>query len=194
MKPKIALFDLDDSLADYTGAIRRDLELMRSPSEPEMPEDIWNHRYPAYIKQRIRTLRSVPGWWLNLEPIPAGMYAVELAKEMGYEVHILSKGPTSQPTAWKEKVEWCQKYLKADIHLVTDKSLIYGTFLYDDYVAYMNSWLVHRPRGLGIMPKNSINKDYSHPQVIHWDGENKDELFRAMKIAYDREIGESLNL
>jgi 5'-nucleotidase len=75
-----------------------------------------------------------------------------------------------------------------------NKSLVYGTFLYDDYLPYMEAWLKHRPRGLGIMPVTRSNRDFRHPQVVKWDGTNFDEVKRALTAAYARGSREPLVL
>jgi 5'-nucleotidase len=193
----IALFDMDGSLADYEGAIIRDLEDLRSPDEPILTADnIWTANTP-YILARIKLIKSQPGWWLNLPPIEWGMDVFHLCMKMGFENHILTKGPKKHPNAWDEKVRWCQKYLgiDTDIHITSDKGLVYGKILYDDYPEYMLRWLKHRCRGLGIMPVTTSNKDFSHPNVIRYAGiQDLEKVAEALKVARDREPGHALRL
>ncbi len=193
----IALFDMDGSLADYDGALVRDLEPLRSPAESAITrEDLWAPDKGEYILARMQLIKGQPGWWLGLDPIPAGMQILALCQHLGFNVHVLTKGPKRHALAWDEKVRWCQQHIgpDVDIHLTSDKGMVYGKLLYDDYPDYMLRWLRHRPRGLGIMPAFPHNCDFTHPNVVKWDGTNLDEVTRAITIARDRAPGESLVL
>ncbi|MBX9879939.1 MAG: hypothetical protein K2Y22_15890 [Candidatus Obscuribacterales bacterium] len=123
-----------------------------------------------------------------------GFQILELAREIGFQINVLTQGPRSKPLAWKEKVEWCQIHVGAnvDIHITRNKGMVYGKFLYDDYPEYMLKWLQHRPRGLGIMPLNKQNKDFAHPQVVMWDGTNIQQVAEALRTVYKRQPGEAL--
>jgi|SRR5579883_128420 len=193
----IALFDMDGSLADYDGALVRDLELLRSPEELAITrENLWQIELREHILARMRLIKAQPGWWLNLDPIPMGMKILALCEQHGFGIHILTKGPKRYALAWDEKVRWCQRHIgpDVDIHLTSDKGMVYGKLLYDDYPDYMLRWLRHRPRGLGIMPVCPHNQDFTHPNVVRWDGTNLDEVSRAISIAKDRIPGEPLVL
>jgi 5'-nucleotidase len=186
----VALFDLDGSLADYVGALVRDMNELAGPDdEPITIDNLYSiENKHAYIQNRMRLIKRQTNWWLNLAPINSGMLALDIAKKIGFDIHILSKGPKKASIAWKEKLEWCQRYLGEDIdvHVGSDKGLVYGKVLYDDYPEYMDAWLAHRPRGLGIMPVTSYNKSYKHPNVIKWDGTNVEDLTNALKIAFNQ--------
>ena len=202
----IALFDMDGSLADYEKALVRDLNAIRGPHEPEITEgNIWDLEKSDHIRNRMRLIKSVPGWWLSLDPIPMGMSVLEALQMAGWNCQILTKGPASHSTAWAEKVQWCQRHIgkDVDVHVVSDnkkdaftggKGLVYGKILYDDFPDYMIRWLRFRPRGLGIMPVTASNKSFRHPQVVRWDGHNHIELYRAVRLARERKPGEPLIL
>jgi 5'-nucleotidase len=192
---RIALFDMDGSLADFNGAMRRDLEALRSPGEEPIGDDFYRLEELPHMKRRMQIIKAQPGWWLELEPIEMGMRILRLAQEIGYRCDILTKGPSSHPTAWKEKVEWCRRHLgDIDVHIVTNKSLVYGTMLYDDFHGFMSGWLSTRPRGLGIMPSDSGPRVLDHPNLIYWDGQNFDQVREAMIRAYEREPAQELVL
>jgi 5'-nucleotidase len=185
----IGQFDLDGSLADYEGQMQFDMEAMQGPTEP--PFDVsmlWGKNAPEHLKQRERAIKRQPGWWANLLPIKEGLYVYNVAKRMGFDNRVLTRGPQSNPHAWKEKVEWCQKNLGPDasITITRDKSTAYGKFLYDDFPPYMLKWLANRPRGLGIMPANRHNEGFSHPQVFRWDGQDIPRLERVLQSCFDR--------
>jgi phosphoglycolate phosphatase-like HAD superfamily hydrolase len=196
----VALFDLDGCLANYELAMRTGLNAMRSPNEPEIDEEtnLWemeeNHRY---LKYRMDLLKTMPGFWSNLKVIQDGMQILHSASSMGFRINILTKASSSKPNAWKEKVEWCQQHIgtNIDINITSgQKGMVYGKFLYDDYPEYMLSWLKYRPRGLGIMPVNNQNKDFSHPNVIKYEEGNYWEVIDAMRSVYERKEGEALSI
>ena len=194
---KIALFDLDGSLADFEGAMRRDLEALRAPSEPAITDGMNLHDLEdnPHIQSRMHLIKSKPGWWSSLARIEHGFEILREAQRIGFHIDILTKAPSKTPRAWTEKVEWCQaqqELAEADIHLTMNKGLVYGTMLFDDYPRYMDMWLASRPRGLGIMPATPDNAGYSHPNVIRWNGSNFWEVSQVMQIAYDRRPYEEL--
>jgi 5'-nucleotidase len=189
----IGLFDLDGSLANYDKAVLEGLAALKSPDESPV-EDVRGAYQIPHLKARIELISRQPNWWLNLEQIEMGFQVLHRAKEIGFQIHVLTQGPKTKPLAWKEKVEWCQKHLGSDIdiHITRNKGMVYGKFLYDDYPEYMLKWLEHRPRGLGIMPVNKGNKDFRHPQVVRWDGTNRDEVTERLRAAHKRLPGEAL--
>jgi 5'-nucleotidase len=193
---KVFLFDLDGSLADYEGAVLADLNRLRGPDEPLLTvftRELWSQ---PHLKQRIDLITARPGWWADLVPLERGMAVYRLAKAMGFNCQILTKGPRRQPRAWMEKVEWCQRHLgsEVDIHIVSDKGLVYGVALYDDYPAYVEAWLEHRPRGLVVMPVTAGNGDFRHRNVVRYDGTNLAEVEKAMAVVFARKPGEDLRL
>jgi hypothetical protein len=192
---KVFLFDLDGSLADYDGTLLADLERMRGPTEQPVVEVRAAFRVP-HLRARVDAITLRPGWWAGLPPLTAGMAVYHLAKELSFDCQVLTKGPKYQPRAWAEKVEWCQRNLgqDVDVHVVSDKGLVYGMALYDDYTRYIESWLEHRPRGLVIMPVKGDNRDFRHPNVVPYDGTNLTEVERAMRIVLERKPGEELRL
>jgi 5'(3')-deoxyribonucleotidase len=196
---RIALFDMDGSLADYDVAMRRDLRSMRGPTEPALADTTNLHDLEdqPHLDARMRFIKSHPGWWRNLPRMEAGFQIVSLAHELGFNINILTKAPSSHSSAWTEKYQWCRaqpELIEADVHLTMNKGLVYGTFLYDDYPRYMDMWLKHRPRGLGIMPATPENAHYSHPNVIKWNGTNLNDIRTAMQNAFDRVPREDLVL
>ena len=190
----IALFDLDGTLADYDGAMLRDLQAIAAPAEPEYSL-FENH--PDYIERRKNLISLQPGWWYNLEELALGFDILKACINIGFQIKILTKGPRSKPAAWKEKVEWFQEHIlplapEADITITEDKGIVYGKALVDDFPPYMLRWMEHRPRGLGIMPRNERNNNFSHPNVLLYDGSNLTEIRERLEAAYARLPGEDL--
>lgn len=176
-KKPVALVDLDGTLADFAGAMLRDLSAMQSPDEPSLfsPED--EDAYP-HMKARRRAIKAQPDWWANLDRLPAGFEILDMLRSLNFRLHILTRGPKHLPTAWEQKTRWVRKYVPdASITITLDKSLVYGRVLVDDWPDYVTPWLKHRPRGLVVMPDQPWNQGFEHPQVIrHLPGVNEQDI------------------
>lgn len=179
----IALFDMDGTLADYEGVLMKGLERLAAPDEPVSMDDSIPH-----IEARMRLIKSQSGWWKNLPVLADGMDILGVADEIGFDIHILTKGPYHTTSAWTEKREWCKQFVPdAKVTITEDKWLVYGKVLVDDYPEYMKSWLHSRPRGLGIMPARKINAGFSHPNVLRYEGRHMlGELYERLKWAKER--------
>ena len=184
-KDIIALFDLDDTLANYSKALYNDLDRIRDPKEP-LPI-VFNKDPEKHLSARVDLIRNVPGWWRKLERLKLGFDILKEAKKLGFNIHILTQGPLSCPNSWTEKLQWSQRHVPEATPIVTrNKSITYGRVLVDDYPVFLKEWLDKRPRGIGIMPANEMNKDFTHPRVIRYDGQNLKEVKKALKWARDR--------
>jgi 5'(3')-deoxyribonucleotidase len=112
---KIVYIDMDDVLCDYTGAHKTAKE-----ANPEI-------EYP----------QSVPGFWLDLPPLPG---AIETVKELQakFDVYILSAPSIHNPISYSEKRLWVEKYFGYDfcdrLIISSHKGLNKGHYLIDDYV------------------------------------------------------------
>ena len=182
----IALFDMDGTLADYDSKLRADLVKVASPGDPHV-DSIYGS-LPPHINARRHMITSQAGWWLGLEPFKLGWDVLELVKNLDFRVVVLTKGPASKPSAWTEKIQWCDKHLKGMIEGVTithDKGLVYGKVLVDDFPAYIERWLEWRPRGLVIMPAHDHNEPFAHPSVVRYDGTNLEEVRTRLLAVLD---------
>ena len=188
----IGLFDLDDTLVDYSGAIGRDLASIAGPNDP--PYSPWGEN-AQFIRGRIIFIRNQPGWWRSLEVLQAGFDVLKVARELEFTIHILTKGPIFATPSWTEKVEWVMRHVPdAGVTVTQEKRLVYGKFLVDDYPGYISEWLAHRPRGLVIMPVYEYNRGFSHPNLVKYDGSNLAEVRRVLEIAKMRRPNEELRL
>jgi 5'(3')-deoxyribonucleotidase len=190
IEDKIALVDLDGSTADYDSAMQHRLELLKSPGESD---EYHNSIVPEYIKARCNLIRNQPGFWRELLPIAEGLRVVELLRETGFHIKALTKGPTSVPPAWQEKVEWCRRHIPYASVIITEdeKSMVYGRVLFDDFPPYFLPWLRVRPRGLVICLAQPWNVGINHPNVVRYDGTNFDLIRDVVQSAYDRAPGKS---
>lgn len=187
MKKPLALVDLDGTLADFQGAMRRDLEALRSPSEPPTV-DFDDEKQAAHIKARWHMIKHQPDWWFNLEFLPSGAWLVQALKMIGYKIHLLSRAPRRNPGAWEQKVRWGMRHVPdAEMTLTPTKGNFYGRVLVDDWPSYIEPWLEHRPRGLVIMPDQPWNQDLKHDQIIRHVFPDNNEEVRAALIAHNRE-------
>ena len=191
----IGLFDMDGTLFDYDGQLRKDLATLMSPDET-MPDNIFDESIP-WIKARMHLIKSQPGWWRELPKFQLGWDVYEIAVELGFCIDILTKGPRSKPQAWAEKVECIMRHFGDEVvpNIVgKTKKRYYGSFLCDDYPPYVEDWLKHRPRGLAIMPAHDYNKNFTHKNVIRYDGTNLNQVREALLIVKNRIAGEALVL
>jgi len=177
----IALFDLDGTLCDYDKGLLGKLEELRAPEEPQYLGNIRDH--PQHLKNRSDIIRSSESWWENLPRFQLGWDILEVAKNLGYRIVILTQGPKRNPNAWSGKKKWIDRNLGegVDVIITRDKSLTYGKVLVDDYPEYTERWLQWRKNGLVIMPANKGNVDYKNPQVIRYDGSNLEQVRKAME-------------
>lgn len=183
-RQKIALFDLDGTLADYDGQLLRDLQRIASEYEP--PPALYSNI--PYLEARRHVITNQTGWFANLPKFKLGWDILEIARDIGYTISVVTKGPQSKLAAWSEKVAWCNEHLADYVDGVTithDKGLLYGSALVDDWPLYIQSWLAHRPRGLVIMPASDANIGYSHPNVVRYDGSNIEEVRLRMVARFN---------
>lgn len=190
---KIALFDMDDTLCDYTGRLLRDLKDIKSIYEPEVTlEQI--HECYDYIEARRHMITSQLGWFKNLPVYNPGMEILSMCYSLGYNIGILTKGPQRKYNAWNEKVEWVHNNINPEViegvTICHDKSLVYADVLVDDWPGYVEEWLKYRPRGLVIMPWHKHNKDFKHKNVIHYiDKNDNDMVMELLQKQFDRKKG-----
>lgn len=168
----VACIDLDGSACDYNGGMKTAMESMRSPGEPTLDGPDPFHDAPPWLEARMEYVKNRPGFWYDLNPIPLGMEVIDLIREVGYSLMILSKGPKKAVNAWSEKVQWAFRYIPdALVTLTQDKGGSYGRVLFDDWPPYILRWLKWRPRGLVLMLDQPWNqehegKPFEHPNVI----------------------------
>jgi hypothetical protein len=179
----IALFDLDGTLCDYEKALVESLEKLRSPEEQpylQVPKD----DAPKHLRERANLIRSSIEWWANLPQFKLGFDILRTAMSLNFRIMILTQGPKRNANAWTGKKIWIDRNLgqDVDITITRDKGLVYGKILVDDWPEYILRWLEWRPRGLVIMPASKQNENFSHNQVIRYDGKNFNEVYERMNI------------
>lgn len=200
-RKKIALFDMDGTLADYMNTMVRDLNRLRSPQEKELTIDDLSEP-EEWLENRMTVIKNVPGWWKALPRLDDGFLVLDWCVRFGFCPKILTKGPRRTTIAWEEKYIWCMQNIDAlgitkkpiDVIITHDKSGEYGTVLVEDWPPYVMGWLEWRPRGKVILLDRPYNrmyegKKFEHPQVVRFNHENPEsiqEMLSTLKAAYER--------
>jgi len=194
--PKLALFDMDGTLFDYDGQMKKDLIALASynefPSTTAIQDgDLWKlTKVHPHLGARIELIRKQPGWWRDLPKFQLGWDVYQVAEDLGFCTKILTKGPRSKSVAWAEKVECIDRHFGESVPIDIvgkDKKGTYGRVLVDDYPEYVLGWLKYRKRGLAILPKQPVNEGFEHPNAIVYDGNNLHKVIDALTAAYNRE-------
>jgi 5'-nucleotidase len=187
MKTKpIALVDMDGTLCDFDAAMSAELEALRGPNEDPTLDETAYEDVP-HIKARRRLIKAKPGFWRTLPKLELGFQILETLQSIGYQPHVLTKGPAKSALAYAEKVEWCRANIPGiPITLSDDKGLVYGRVLVDDWVPYVTRWLEHRPRGMVVAVAHRWNLDIekAFPQVVRYDGSNYRQMRSALEAQY----------
>lgn len=169
----VALFDLDGTLADFDTAMRNELIRINPPGADIA--HVYGDKVPDWLEAQKTLIKSRPGFWRNLRPIPLGLkiYRLLVIKH-GFVPMVLTKGPRRTMGAWTEKAEWCDEHVpEAGLTVIREgekcephKDLVYGKILVDDYPPYIDRWLKWRTRGKVIMRDTPHNQGFRHPQVL----------------------------
>ena len=166
-KKKIVYFDLDGTVGDWDGSMRRDLTAMIRPGEPPLPDVLDPHQ--PDIRDRCEIIKGQHGWWRNLARLEDGFRLFELVQSLGFKVQVLTKGPRKFPMAWAEKVAWCAEHMPGiGVNIVMNKENVIGDVLVDDFPPYVSEWLAAHEEGLVIMPDRPWNQYYHHSRAIRY--------------------------
>lgn len=190
MKEKVALFDLDGTLAGYAEYLAVQFNKIRHPSEPIYTRDHFgqHERSPDFFEARRSYITSHGEFWEALPELPDGFRIFDICNRIGFTPMVLTQGPATKPEAWSHKLIWCQKHLPGiNVTMTRDKGLVYGRVLVDDWPEYAMRWLEHRPRGLVVMPARPWNASVNHPNIVRADDTNIEEVDRRLVMAWNRE-------
>lgn len=192
LEDRIALIDMDGTIADYDEAMKAAMLTIQSPGEQLYTARLAEGTETPWLEARRKMIQRQTGFWRNLQTIPQGFEVVEAMREIGFLLHVLTKGPRTTPNAWGEKLSWCEEFIPdAACNISMDKSLVYGRVLFDDFPPYFEKWLKARPRGLVIALAHPWNEHVVHPSVIRHDGspESLAKVREALLQAYNRKSG-----
>lgn len=195
----VALLDLDGTVADYDEAMTEEQRALQGPNEEPYKGRYEEGVEPDHIYARRKLIQQMPGFWRNLNTIPYGFEIVREVGAIGFDLHVLTKGPSKTPSAWSEKLEWCAINLPdLPVTVTSEKSLVYGRVLVDDYPPYFEAWLKVRPRGLVVCVAQPWNAAYAEGgplwrrNILRYEGTRADlaTLRTLLKLAYHRAPGE----
>lgn len=207
---KIALFDMDGTLADFVQGMQAGMKPLESPDERWDYDNYDQDNETAFMKARRRSVKNTPGFWRELPPYAPGFQLLRMAVDIGFRIMVFTKVPMSQPSAASEKIEWCHEHLTPflgrdgyEMALVSNKGFTYGRILVDDWPPYIDAWRKYRPRGKVIMPAHKYNQGRyeGDPNVIRfnlapvdllkptWDensSKSMENAKQAMREAFER--------
>jgi 5'(3')-deoxyribonucleotidase len=193
---KTADVDLDGTVADYDKRMQEELEKLRSPHEPPPPDRSQaNYEDGSHMSARRLLIKSQPGFWRNLPRIERGFEVVQVLREIGFGINVLTKGPKARSVllAWTEKAEWSAEHMPyASVTITQHKHRHYSRVLFDDWPDYWMPWARVRPRGLVISVAQPWNAGIEHPNFIRYDGTNLQQVRERAQRAFDRKSREPL--
>lgn len=175
----IALIDLGGTLCDCNVRLRDCLARLDRAHDPIAGAS----RDEDADESRRRRVMGAPGFWRDLPPLAVGFELLEMVRELGFRVHVVTKGPHDSPAAWADKVSWCRQHLPGVPVVVTDsKTLVFGHVLIDDWPPYVDEWQRQWPAGLAVVPIQPWNDGVPvGPRVLRYDEVHQAEVRDALR-------------
>ncbi len=136
----IILVDMDGVLAHFEKKFAQEW-MKRFPNELRIPiqerRTFYIHeQYGPKYHDKVRSITSAPGFFLEMEPIPAAIEGFKRLQTLGHDVRICTAPLLGTPTCMQEKQDWVEKYLGREnvrkMIISSDKTVIRGDVLIDD--------------------------------------------------------------
>lgn len=166
MKKLVIDIDLDDTVADFFGAVLK--EYIERTGDAIVREDITSWDLSQCVKHHevMRAIFYEPGFFRGLVPLAGAVSAVSALVDDGHEVHIISSACT--PHAYGEKAEWCRQWLPfiplGRVNISHYKGRYTGDVLIDDGAHNAKAYAANNPDSerMGIaMPHNTSSPDFT---------------------------------
>jgi len=170
---KTVLVDMDGVLANFEKGLidrfkaaypQRPIIPYRERTTFEVEED-----YHGQDKERMKELRKIPGFFLELEPIEGGVGALEEMAELA-DVRICTAPTTYYKNCVLEKYAWVERHLGSEwvrrIILTKDKTLVRGDYLIDDKPEITGSM---EPLWEQVYYDQPYNRGYNGKKRLTWD-------------------------
>lgn len=179
------LIDQDEVLAQFTAKVLQWWN--EDQGENAQIEDIKTYHIQESLGPKahyfIKSCMRFPDFFTSLEPVPGAIEGMKQLVEMGHDVVIVTKIPTSAPGAYHGKMEWVRKHLPflsvKNIVGCQRKELVQGDLLLDDSPKNVYDYLnCGRKIIIFDRPWNRDIKEFKHvPRVHSWD-----EFIKQIKI------------
>lgn len=143
MKPQVILFDMDNTVCDWTKMWQ---EYMKEIGYDIDPSSITTHMVGEFCKSaygmhpsgKTADIIRLPGFYRNLEPYPEAVRAIQRLQNQGHHVYFCTHplSTTYMDLNMHEKTAWVQRYfgyaMTKNIIFSSRKWEIPGAFLVDD--------------------------------------------------------------
>ncbi len=141
MKHQLLMVDMDGTIAEFLGGLRRVWATSVGtvcPLPPPEQHTIWD-LYAVVPKEHHETFDQVmatPGLFRDLEPIKGAVDALHAMRQAGHEVMLCSTPLVTNKGCVEEKLDWIERHLgdaftKKAI-FTHDKTVVCGDILVDD--------------------------------------------------------------
>lgn len=167
----VILVDMDGVIVDFEegflrGWRKRYPKLQFVPLERRKTQKIKDN-YPAEYSSKIEDIYNKPGFYKTLKAIPQAVEALTIMQQLVGDVFICSTPLSKNPKNMQERYDWIRRYLgefwTRRLILTSDKTLIRGDILIDDWVRtglYQPVWelvLFDQPYNKGENNKRRLN-------------------------------------
>ena len=157
------LLDCDGVLADFVGAIRRELRRERLPIEEDQIKHL--DLSQSLSKEQMRVVRLIekdPSFCYSIKPYP---YARELIAALAGVDYAILTAPWTPPNWCDERLSWLEDKLGVPRDRVIFaagpiKKLVRGNLLVEDSPANIESWQRNNTTGRTVLVRRPWNQPY----------------------------------
>lgn len=189
--------DMDEILMNLSKKVTEIVNEEHNKSfKPEDNKSYWWQDFGNIPQSYFEDLLERKGVFYYGEPIPGAIESLEKLRELGFEIHIITK-PVHSKTCYYEKVQWMKKYLPwinldKNFHTTGNKGLMSkeDRILVDDNSINLNEFRVNN--GVGITLDYGWNQDWQGHRCYNW-GEIFDLILEMEGIKTTHPKGVDIN-
>lgn len=170
----VAVVDLDDTLADFSGELRRRFSNKHKLSIEESVSlyGIEQHDFDFFTK--LWTIYNSPGFFEELPLLEGAKEAIDTLLEQDINIVIATALPkqfNNSINYWApgEKIKWVAKHfnrLKYRVTITPDKHLLAANIILEDNIINIIKWRDINPTGVGILIDHLWNRADDMPANI----------------------------